>query len=123
MRDKIVTALKVIMILQGLMWIVFGIISLAKPHGDLMTLLICTLMPANGVLFIIFALIIKKDKLLLKVFTFAFIIVNLILTVTDQTGLFDYCVLVLNIITLFGYIYFFISGRKQRGAAKKTEAV
>jgi len=54
------------------------------------------------------------SKAIYKVGIFAFLIVNLILTFTDQTGFFDYVVLVLTIISIAAFIGYLILKRKEK---------
>ncbi|MDD5017968.1 MAG: hypothetical protein PHO15_07730 [Eubacteriales bacterium] len=113
MKKKVKIALQTVMILQGVLWIVFGMAGLTKADIGMTAALFVILMLANGILFIVLALVVEKDMLILKIFTAIFIFVNLILTITDQVGLFDYCVLILNIMSISGCLYLYLSAEKQ----------
>lgn len=102
MKKTIESIFTVSMIFQGLLWIILSIISLM--NKTVMFPIISYMMIINGVCFIFLALIFEKN-LLFKVSTMVFIILNIILTVTDQMGLIDYLVLILNIVAFLGCVY------------------
>ena len=116
MRKKVRVILQGVMLLQGVFWIGIGIITMINGDGGWMDVLISALMLADGIFFIGLALLIKKDVLLLKIFTGAFLFVNLVLTVTDQMGVYDYGVLVLNIAAITAFLYVYMFGDKKDNA-------
>ena len=77
-----------------LLWLVFGIIMLDK------NILLGILMMANGLCFGFFAFVCKAKSRLLKWLIYVFVGANIILTLTDQMGLYDWIVLVLYIILI-----------------------
>jgi len=77
-----------------LLWLVFGIIMLDK------NILLGILMMANGLCFGFFAFVCKAKSRLLKWLLYVFVGANIILTLTDQMGLYDWIVLVLYIILI-----------------------
>ncbi|MFZ7121291.1 MAG: hypothetical protein ACOWWH_10105 [Eubacteriaceae bacterium] len=102
MKKKIESIFTLSMIFQGLLWIILSIISLT--NETVMFPIISYMMIMNGICFILLAIIFEKN-LMIKVATMVFIILNIILTVTDQMGLIDYLVLVLNILVFLGCVY------------------
>ena len=66
-----------------LLWLVFGIIMLDK------NILLGILMMANGLCFGFFAFVCKAKSRLLKWLLYVFVGANIILTLTDQMGLYD----------------------------------
>jgi hypothetical protein len=60
----------------------------------------------NGIVFIVLAVIIRINRIWVKIASFVFLGVNLILTVTDQMGVLDYVVLILNIVTIISLILY-----------------
>ncbi len=107
MKKNTAIILRCLLVLQGLFWLVMSALGLLKPDAKNEQVFIAILMIANGAAFIVLALTVNKDMLLLRIFSMAFLFVNLILTVTDQMGTLDYCTLALNIVTLAGYIYLY----------------
>ncbi len=89
------------MVLQGLLWILFitGVLGLPATTG----MLIRVLMLINGLFFIALAFIGHRARWL-SVLTVAFLVINLVLTVTDQMGVYDYTVLIMNIISIVCFI-------------------
>ena len=71
-----------------LLWLVFGIIMLDK------NIVLGILMMANGLCFGFFAFVCKSKSRPLKWLLYVFVGANIILTFTDQMGLFDWIVLV-----------------------------
>jgi 4-amino-4-deoxy-L-arabinose transferase-like glycosyltransferase len=69
-------------------------------------------MALNAIPFILLSRLYRKT-LLLKIVTALFLAVNLILTFTDQMGLFDYIVLALNIVTLICFMIAVTKGRQK----------
>jgi len=63
------------------------------------------LMAANGICFLLSALLFDKGKFF-KVIIYFFLAVNLILTITDQMGFFDYFILALNVISITSLIIY-----------------
>jgi hypothetical protein len=114
MRKKIAIALQIVMLLQGALWVVLAVAGLTAPDAGAAAVPLAVLMLAYSALFIVLSFMLNKDVLILKLFTAAFITVNLILSITDQAGLLDYCVLVVNALLLSGYIYLCITDGKAR---------
>jgi len=97
-------AFQCLMVLQGLLWIFFGIQATATHSAaSAMHTIIIALMLLNGVLFILFALFFRK-ALWLKILTILFLAGNVALTVTDQMGFLDYLVLLLNSISIIAFV-------------------
>jgi hypothetical protein len=91
----------ILMAVQGVLWIswsVFVFINRSQPSY------IGMLMLGNGLVFLVSTLVYNRNRFF-KTAVMGFIAINLILTLTDQMGLYDYIVLVLNIASLvFGVV-------------------
>jgi len=82
-----------------------------------------TAMLAQAALWVIFAVMRIIDisgsmdmvwaLLMLKILTLAFLLVNLVLTVTDQMGVYDWLALGLNIVSLGGVVVSYWSGSRK----------
>ena len=59
------------------------------------------MMLGNSVLFILFIFLINKKKLFIFIVLVVFLLINTILTVTDRMGIYDWIVLVINLVALF----------------------
>lgn len=94
---------------QGLLWIGFSIFNFTNNTTHTV---INFMMMINGVVFLICPLILRKVKII-NIGIFIFLIVNLLLTLTDQMGFFDYFVLVLNIISIAA-LSFFIANKNPK---------
>ena len=90
------------MIFQGLAWVIFSMIVFSNKSIDN---IICILMITNGICFFILAFLIDSKKIF-KISIFLFLLINLILTITDQMGFYDYMVLVLNILSLSSFFIY-----------------
>ena len=90
----------ILMTTQGAFWIalsIFLFITRSQPY-------IAALMLGNGFVFFASILVYNRNGFQ-KAAVIAFIAVNLILTLTDQMGIYDYIVLVLNIASLTSLIH------------------
>ena len=96
-----VTAAQAAMLAQAVMWTVFAVMRLIELSGS-MDMVLAILMFANAAAFAVLGCLFKKRRLLLKISTLAFLFVNMVLTFTDQMGVYDWIVLGLNIISLGG---------------------
>lgn len=87
----------ILMAVQGVLWIAWSVFVLINhsqnPH-------IAMLMLGNGLVFLVSTLVYNRNRFF-KTAVMGFVALNLILTLTDQMGLYDYIVLVLNIASLF----------------------
>jgi len=59
------------------------------------------MMLGNSVLFALFIFLINKKKLYIFIVLVIFLLINTILTVTDQMGIYDWIVLSMNLVALF----------------------
>ena len=73
---------------------------------SVMRVLIATLMIIDGLLYLTSIFIIKIKSVSIDIIFTAFIISNILLTFTDEVGLWDYIILVANIIILSIYFIF-----------------
>ena len=90
----------IIMIAQSLFWIGTGIFASVNAG-----LIIKMLMVSDGLAFVFLAFFYNKN-LFFKISTGAFLMINTVLTFTDQMGIYDYIILAANIacIALFTLI-------------------
>ena len=94
-------AAQVAMLAQAVLWIVFAVMRIIKISGS-MDVVLALLMVANGIAFAVLGCLLKRRWLPLKILTVSFLLINLVLTVTDQMGVYDWLVLGLNVISLGG---------------------
>lgn len=89
--------IQILLYLQALVWLVFGMFTWANyPENHwLLGLLVL-----NAILFAGFSYLIVKKNEWLFYFLIAFLIANIVLTLTDQVGVFDGIVLVLDFAVL-----------------------
>lgn len=100
------------MVSQTLIWIVFGVIFLADESYFSVT--VPLLMLLNGLAFSVFCWLFITKGVLVRLIALAFIFMNLVLTVTDQMGTFDYIVFALSILASVCSITLILRGRKAR---------
>ena len=98
---------RVLMILQGLLWVYLCVQSIIQTTG--FPVLITGFMMINGLCFLGLAFL-RADQNRERILIVVFLTVNLILTVTDQMGLFDWIVLILNVASLT-VLFFFLKKR------------
>ena len=99
---------RLLMILQGLLWIGMAVQSTSSGTVSYPILI---LMLLDGVFYILLAFP-DIRKLLYKLAVLAFLLANTVLTVTDQMGFMDYLVLAWNLVLLV-LVFFIIFARKQ----------
>lgn len=80
-----------------LLWLVFGILTWEN------SIVLSILLILNGVIFGFFAVVCKSRNRTLRWLLYIFIAVNIILTLTDQIGIYDWIVLVLYL-ALIGFL-------------------
>ena len=114
MKSRADLLLKIIMPAQGLLWLAFVLWRVFDESDALSTgeTVLIILMALNAILFVLLSRLYRK-ALLLKIVTALFLAVNLILTFTDQMGLFDYIVLALNIVTSICFMIAVTKGRQK----------
>lgn len=86
----------ILMAVQGVLWASWSLFILMN-HSQ--PSYIGMLMLGNGLVFLASTLVYNRNRFF-KIAVMGFIAINLILTLTDQMGLYDYIVLVLNIASL-----------------------
>ncbi len=88
---------QILMFVQGVVWLIFCAYSYI---GSLQTsVIVAILLGLNGILYLSFALVFDRARWL-KVVTFLFLAGNTVLTVTDQMGAYDYCILAFNLVSV-----------------------
>ena len=119
---SITGAVKTGFFLITLFWVITGIVSFIRIHGQdaslpLLNLIIAFLMFANAAALLVCGLGISSGKNWLYLFSIAVLAVNILLTVTDQFGLFDLLTLLLDLSLLTTLLVkrsvFVPSGRKK----------
>ena len=96
------------MLAQAAFWVISAFLP-ANSLGIVMKLL----MAADGICFAALAFLYNRN-LFLKIITPLFLAVNLILTFTDQMGLWDYIILAANVICVASFTAAMLSGRKAK---------
>lgn len=96
-------------VIQIFIWIIFSIINFINASTHMIVII---LMAANGVCFLLTAFLFDK-RMSFRTIIYVFLAVNLILTFTDETGFFDYVVLVLNIVSIISLTTYSILKKKQ----------
>jgi hypothetical protein len=100
-NNIILQILKSLLIIFCIFWIVLGIIFITKIQiHTLQNWIIMVLMMLNGICFAVFAYLIRKKALFIYIILVLFILINTMLTVTDQLGIVDWITLLFNIIIL-----------------------
>jgi hypothetical protein len=98
--------IKAVFLLQAVFWFglsVFHFFGFLAPENTLMA----GLLFVDGAIFLgLFFIIAKKHKLIYCFATF-FVVANIILTITDQFGLADLVVLIVDVILLFSLIIWY----------------
>lgn len=99
MKKNIITkTLSGFLIILCIVWIVLGIIYITKIQiYALQHWVIMVLMILDGICFGVFAYFVNKKLRFIYIILLLFVIVNAILTVTDQVGILDWLVLLLNL--------------------------
>lgn len=93
---------KLIMMLQALFWVITGVNMLV---GQPNHYIIASLMVINGAAFVLLYYLVTKKGFFIRACTFLFLFVNLALTLTDQMGIYDYIILILNVLAVACLIY------------------
>ena len=91
--------------LNAIIWLMFGIISLARLAGKqsnqaIILWIVAILMFANMGAMLLSAWLIGKRKMIFYLIALAVLLINIILTFTDQFGLFDLLTLLIDLVLL-----------------------
>jgi hypothetical protein len=97
--------LRVLLIVNGTIWIVFCVLGLLSPHAQFglptgSRWVILALMAINGLALISFGLIINRGSRLVIFLAAGYVALNMLLSITDEVGFFDIFVLGLNLLIL-----------------------
>lgn len=86
---------------QTIFWMVNTVIfSISMDMRNMSMTFLAVLMLLNGILFGYFALFERKRVLANDYILLAFLLINTVLTVTDNLGVFDYVILALNLLAV-----------------------
>ena len=75
--------------------------------------IIAALMTANGVLFTVLFALADRSSLFFRIPALLFLLLNLVLTYTDQMGIYDYIIMSLNILAILSLLYISISSYRK----------
>lgn len=96
-------AQQILLCFNALFWIIALVSWLSRYYGIsgviLYSVIMPTLMALNIIGFLILAVLIRKQKESIYLITEVYVTVNFVLSITDQMGWVDMCVLLLNLIT------------------------
>ena len=96
--------IQTLLYIKSLIWLVFSIYTWVEYSGShvksvsMVTLIV--LLFLNAILFAVFSFLIEKKKKWLFYLIVLFLLANIVLTVTDQVGIFDVLVLVIDFMLL-----------------------
>ena len=106
--SKIISTAKwtyiMVMLAETALWLVLGIITISKSDELFPQALIGMLMLGDAIAFGVFAFLHKNKRIITNILILLFLSANVILTFTDQMGVMDYAVLVLNIVAIAAYV-------------------
>jgi hypothetical protein len=97
--QRITLVIRGLFLFKALVWVVFGIVHLTLFRTHLAPILAALLFIDAIVFFWLYRVIIKRNSLILK-FAVAFLIANIVLTITDQFGIYDLLVLIVDAVLL-----------------------
>ena len=121
-KPAIRITLQVILFILFIFWIVFSVLYIRNAgHPSLINWIIMILMILDGVLFISFSIILRIGKLIIPILLIVFLLVNTILTITDQMGTYDWVVFCLNLIALILSVIFIIERTRSLKKLKITK--
>jgi hypothetical protein len=101
----IVKIAQALLFLNAFIWLVFGVISLVRvmdgyPEKAVTVVVIGVMMFGNALLMLVSGLWIGKARKLSFFFALSVLAINIILTFTDQFGVYDFATLVIDLIIL-----------------------
>lgn len=100
-NNRILQILKSLLLAFCVFWIVMAIIYLLRIYTfDLQHLIIMILMIFDAICFAVFAFLINRKSIVIYIMLILFILINAVLTVTDQLGIIDWLTLLFNIVVL-----------------------
>jgi len=111
---RLKTCFNLIMIVQIVVWVVFAVLSYFVFTKSILNSL---LMLCNSVGFLIIFLLFSKN-LFFKICSQVYVLINLVLTITDQMGLADYFVLALNFVCSIILQFYMIALRRENSLTK-----
>jgi len=101
----VVRSAQALFFLNTLIWLAFGIVTLVRmtdgyPGQAVMAVVIGGMMFGNALLMLVSGLCIGKARKLSFVFALAVLAINILLTLTDQFGVYDFATLVIDLAIL-----------------------
>jgi len=101
---SVVKAVRALFLFKCLVWVLFGVIFLIRFRTPMAPFLACLLF-INALIFFWLAWVIVRRKAWIFYFSAAFLVANIILTVTDQMGIYDFIVLAIDSFALAALIW------------------
>ena len=102
--------------LNALVWLVFGVLSfsLAMSSTSDWRFMLSVLMLINASIFVGFGVLIRKGQPWVFFLAILYVAVNVVLSITDQFGWFDFLIMLLNLV-LLGLL--FVTRQRMKQAA------
>jgi hypothetical protein len=91
---------QILLLLSAIIWCAFSVWYFARPNTTTATIVIAVLMLVNSTIFAVLAWLIAKKNRWVFYFAILFLAVHIVLTITDQFGILDLLVLVIDLATL-----------------------
>lgn len=91
---------RVLLLLSAITWCAFSAWYFMRPNTTTSTIVVAVLMLVNSAIFAALAWLIAKKNQWIFYFAVLFLAVHIVLTITDQFGILDLLVLVIDMVTL-----------------------
>lgn len=95
-----IRVVQILLIVSAVVWLAFGVFYLAGPNASASNIIIAVLMFINAASFGALAWLVTKKNRWIFYFAILFLIGHIILTLTDEFGVFDLIVLAIDLATL-----------------------
>jgi hypothetical protein len=121
LKNKILRFLQLDLACLGIAWVVFAVIYILRIQEiAIINWMIMIMMLANSILFILFIYLTNKKNSFVFTGLTIFLLINTILTFTDQMGVYDWIILVANLAALSLAVILTIRMLKAQRRANKS---
>ena len=115
---KLLKLTRILLFANAAVWLVFGGLSFSQAHGMDWRFILSVLMVANALVMIVFGVLLASGRAWVFFLAILYMALNVVLSITDQFGLIDALILLLNLVVL-GFLFVTQQRMKQARAASE----
>ena len=115
---KLLKLTRILLFANAAVWLVFGALSFSQAQGMDWRFILSVLMVANALVMIVFGVLLASGRAWVFFLAILYMALNVVLSITDQFGLIDALILLLNLVVL-GFLFVTQQRMKQARAASE----